>query len=197
MPFIVFEGLDGAGLTTQSQLLKKRLEGLGYRVYLTKEPTDGIVGSIIRAYLRREIFFDRSALPLLFATDRVIHSKKIEKLLKSGVVVISDRYKLSSFAYQFEFGVEWIKTINKKAIDPDITFVLDVPPSVALERIKRSRFYLEAFENIETLEKVRENYLKLAREFPNTYVVDANRRIEDVSRDVFEILKNSGLIKIG
>jgi len=199
MPFIVFEGLDGSGLTTQAHILRERLEKVGYEVYLTKEPTDGLIGSIIRGYLRGEVIlnktFDKVALALLFAADRAIHTNKIINLLESGVIVISDRYKLSSFAYQsVELDLDWIMEINKNTIDPDITFILDVPPSIALRRIKRSRFHLELYEDIKILEKVRENYLKLAKEIPNTFIINANRPIKVVSEEIFKILKNIDIL---
>ena len=88
MPFIAFEGLDGSGLTTQASRLRDWLSSKGYEVYLTKEPTDGLIGSLIRGVLRKELVIDAETLALLFAADRMLHTKNIIKLLDEGVIVI-------------------------------------------------------------------------------------------------------------
>src|SRR3989304_1252387 len=98
--FYVFEGLDGSGLTTQAALLRNYFLSKGKEAVLTKEPTDGLIGGIIKAPLRDEWKTNPLALQMLFAADRAHHlTTEIEPALKKGKNVISDRYVLSNIAY--------------------------------------------------------------------------------------------------
>ena len=196
MPFITCEGLDGSGLSTQAFILKEWLTKKGHEVHLTKEPTDGLIGSLIRGALRKELFFDPEALALLFAADRMKHNKDILKFLYEGVIVISDRYRLSSYAYQsIEMDLEWVKKINEKSINPDLTFIIDTSPRVCIKRIATQRFSFELYEEKPELEKVRENYYALSEEEKNTFSIDGDRIIEIVSNDIFKIVRESKLIE--
>ncbi len=188
--FIVFEGIDGAGLTTQANLLEKALKKAGYKVVLTKEPTNGLIGGLIRACLKNEWKTSLLSLQLLFAADRAHHlEKEILPALKKGKIVICDRYLLSTIAYgMISLEKEWLKFINSKFLQPDLTILLDLSVEVSLKRIKLSRFGAELFEKKEELRKVRKNYLKLAKEFPNVYVVDASRSIEEVHEEVKKLV---------
>ena len=156
MLFIVFEGIDGAGLSTHSYLLYEYLLEKGYDVVLTKEHTDGLIGGLIRACLRGEWKTDPLTLQLLFVADRSHHvNNLILPALESGKVVVSDRYMFSSIAYgTVSYGdYDWLKLINSKFPIPDLIIILDAPVEVALRRIKRTRFGFELFENAR-LEKV-------------------------------------------
>lgn len=196
MPFITFEGIDGAGLTTQAFELKKHLEAKGYEVYLTKEPTDGIIGSLIRSALRKELKMGVQTLALLFAADRMLHLEDIKKLLNSGVIVICDRYRLSSYAYQsIELDLEWVKRINEKSISPDVIFIIDVPAFVCVRRLQKQRFHMELYENEKTLEDVREKFLELAKEEKNVFIIDGNRPKEVVGEEIFFNLKKIGILE--
>ncbi len=196
MPFIVFEGLDGSGLTTQASRLHEWLSSKGYEVFLTKEPTDGLIGSLIRSALRRELIIDPDTLALLFAADRTLHTKEISKLLNEGVIVISDRYRLSSFAFQsIEVELEWIRKINEKALTPDLTFIIDTPPLICLRRIQKQRFHMELYEEVDKLERIREVYHRLAEEERGVFLIDGNRPENVVSSDIFTILRDSGLLE--
>jgi len=188
--FIVFEGIDGAGLTTQANLLEKALKKAGYKVVLTKEPTNGLIGGLIRACLKNEWKTSLLSLQLLFAADRAHHlEKEILPALKKGKIVICDRYLLSTIAYgMISLEKEWLKFINSKFLQPDLTILLDLSVEVSLKRIKLSRFGAELFEKKEELRKVRKNYLKLAKEFPNVYVIDASRSIEEVHEEVKKLV---------
>ena len=196
MPFIAFEGLDGSGLSTQAFELKEGLGSKGYEVYLTKEPTDGLIGSLIRGVLRKELIVDSETLALLFAADRMLHTKNIIKLLNDGVIVISDRYRMSSYAFQStEIDWDWIKKINEKCITPDLTFIIDTPPLVCVRRIQKQRFHMELYEEIEKLEKIQEIYHKLAKEKSNIFLIDGNRPVKSVSTEIFKKVTDSKILK--
>jgi len=197
MPFIVFEGLDGSGLSTQSFELKKWLEKKGYEVYLTKEPTDGLIGSLIRGVLRKELKVDAKTLALLFAADRMLHiNNTILPLLNEGVIIISDRYRLSSYAFQsLEVDIDWLKRINEKSITPDLTFIIDTPPLICVRRIQKQRFHIELYEEIEKLEKIQEFYHELAKGESNTFLIDGNNPVKNVSAEIFKKVNDSKILK--
>jgi len=186
--FVAFEGIDGAGLSTHSRLLYEELSKRGYEVLLTKEPTDGLIGGLIKAALRGEWRTDPATLQLLFAADRCHHvNTLVYPALRQGKVVITDRYKYSSIAYgSLDCDREWLVEVNSKFPEPDLLIVLDVPAEIALERISRVRFGFELFEN-SRLEIVRENFLQIAEELgERAVVVDASGSIEEVHERVLE-----------
>jgi len=141
--FLVLEGLDGAGTTTQSRLLADCLRQAGGRVHLTAEPSGGPVGALVRQVLARRISgasgreFDAEALALLFAADRLDHFRAdVEPHLAAGCDVVSDRYTLSSLAYQSltTGDARWVEAVNARAPAPDLTIFLRVRPAVAWRR---------------------------------------------------------------
>jgi dTMP kinase len=168
--FIVFEGPDGSGLTTQATLLKDWMERQGLAVYLTKEPTPGPVGSLIRLALGGRLSLSGSnhdndaIIALLFAADRMDHlATDIVPKLEAGVHVICDRYYLSTFAYQSRsMDLEWLRTLHAHCIRPDLTILLDVSPEVSCERIAEHRWHVEIYENKTMLEGVRRRYHEIA-----------------------------------
>ncbi len=211
--FITIEGLDGAGTTTQARLLADRLEEEGYPVHLTKEPSEGPVGSLISLVLKRRLVAPRVGRPfdpfpdeqlaLLFAADRIDHLQaEILPKLHEGLVVISDRYLLSSYAYQ-SLGCDlgWLREINSHAALPDLTFLVDVPAPVCLRRIESERWQTELFEGLDKLSVVRKNYLRLAAsrfgESMNVVVVDGERDVAAVQRDVWNRFRGSDAMEKG
>jgi dTMP kinase len=153
--FIVLEGLDGAGTTTQSRLLGERLRRLGRRAHVTAEPSGGPVGALLRQVLQRRINggagdgFDPDALALLFAADRLDHlSAEVLPRLAAGEDVVSDRYTLSSLAYQSLTTGDggWVKTINGRARAPDLTIFLRVRAGLALGRRRGAGTTPELYE---------------------------------------------------
>ncbi|MFP3215252.1 MAG: dTMP kinase [Candidatus Micrarchaeota archaeon] len=188
--FIAFEGLDGAGSTTQAYLLEQYLKQKN-KVLLTKEPTQNIIGGIIRAVLKGDLKLSSQTLQLLFAADRANHlEKEILPALKKGFIVISDRYLFSSVAYGASAGLdrEWLLKINEKFRMPDITIFLDVKPETCIKRISESRFNFELFEQEEKLRKVREEYLALAEKF-SFKVINGEGSIKATHKKVLEIIK--------
>lgn len=187
--FIVFEGVDGGGKSTQIKMLKKYFRKKGYTVELHVEPTHGAIGSLLWTYMRSE---SRSFTPeteaLLFAADRIEHGKAIKKALEEGRVIISDRYVHSSLAYQGAAGVDrnWMKRLNKHALKPDLVILLDIDPEKSLDRVSgRNR---TIFEEREYLRKVRLEYLDFA-EAGELLVVDASKSIEAVHAEVCGLVK--------
>jgi len=167
--FIVLEGLDGAGTTTQGALLAARLLEHGIRVELTKEPTDGPIGKLARAFTDGDRHFESETVALLFAADRLEHTVEIRGLLEAGTWVVSDRYVASSLAYQTSQGLpfEWVRTLNSRAMEPDATVFVDTPVATCVERLAaRGEFNTGPFDQAAALEKARELYLRAFREVP-------------------------------
>ena len=136
--FLVLEGIDGAGTTTQVAQLAAGLRADGHSVWTTREPTDGPVGMLLRQALTRQLQgLSDAALALLFAADRMHHlATVVEPALAEGQVVISDRYVLSSLAYQgLRLPMAWVEALNSRARRPDLTLFLEVAPAVA--RLRR------------------------------------------------------------
>lgn len=160
---MAFEGLDGSGLTTHSRRLVQALSSAGLSAVYTKEPTEGPVGTLIRQALGGRPLNPRS-MALLFAADRAWHIYEDPSLpgggllraLESGYVVVSDRYKYSSIAYQGAAGADtrWLWDINSFAPEADAIIFIEVPLDVVMERL-RNRARLESYESEEFLSRVR------------------------------------------
>jgi dTMP kinase len=184
--FIALEGIDGSGKGTHTKLLNKWVKEKGHDTFLTREPTAGAIGQLLRKVLK-EGELDSRAEALLFAADRTEHVKEITKKLSDRQVVITERYFYSSIAYQGASGVsiKWLLELNRFAPVPDLVLYLDVSPEVGLERIssgnslRSSMREKEYFERQDFLGKVREIYLDLARE-NNFAVIDASGTIDNV-----------------
>jgi dTMP kinase len=194
--FFVFEGIDGSGLTTQASLLKEWCEKQGFETFLSKEPTDGPIGSQIRLVLSKRLSMKPTSLALAFASDRMDHLETdIIPKVGNGVIIISDRYYLSSYAYQsFDADLEWLVQINSKCLKPDMIFLLDVPALICKRRMDKMRWHVELYEEVEKLENVRKNFLSLAEELKkkgeNIKIIDGNRPLNEVHRDVRAVVVN-------
>jgi dTMP kinase len=162
--FVVLEGLDGAGTTTQALRLGQALRRAGQRVVLTREPSNGPVGLLLRQALGhrppgRQRLSDET-LALLFAADRLHHlASTVEPGLAAGAIVISDRYALSSFAYQGRvLGQPWVEALNARARAPDLTLFLEVRPRVAAVRRRMRGGRRERFDDARTQAAVARAY---------------------------------------
>ena len=163
---VAIEGLDGAGTTTQARRLVDALAAAGRAAHLTREPSDGPVGRLIREMLAgghalgdgRAV--SQPTFSLLFAADRMDHvQREVAPALARGAVVVSDRWYHSSLAYQGT-GAEraWIRELNRAALRPDLTIFLRVAPVVAAARRVAAGRVQELFEDLPMQERVAANY---------------------------------------
>ena len=162
---IVLEGLDGAGTTTQAKRLVEHLQSRGQKAHLTREPSDGPVGRLIR-----EMLVGQHAIPnqsiaqstfgLLFAADRLDHlQREVEPAMAAGATVISDRWYHSSLAYQGTGADrDWIATLNARARRPDLTIFLKVRPEIAAQRRMEAGRTEELFEDMRMQQEVDAGY---------------------------------------
>ncbi|MBK9259244.1 MAG: dTMP kinase [Polyangiaceae bacterium] len=172
--FVVFEGIDGAGTTTQAARYASFLRSRRRLVHVTGEPSGGPMGSLLRLMLKQRVNLPsqhrEAALTLLFAADRIDHlESEICPHLRDGYVVISDRYELSSIIYQ-SIGIDddverknfvsWIRECNRFAVQPDITIVIDVDPDVAEHRRKMRGGASDLYEEPELQARLARAYLK-------------------------------------
>jgi len=198
--FIVVDGLDGSGISTQSALIKDFFRQAGVNAYLTKEPTDNIIGGLIRGTLSGVFKLQPEAVQLLFSADRSHHlSRKIISMLEGGNVVVCDRYLWSTVAFgSLKLERKWLLELNKYAILPDISIFLKVSPQKCVRRISQDRFGLELYEKTRTLTEVWKTYKWLARKFDKKVVViDGEGKIEEVFERIIKvILKNSKTKKL-
>ncbi len=188
--FIVFEGLDGAGVSTQSVMLDAYLRKKGYRTLLTKEPTTGPIGSMIREALKENWRTSYKSIQLLFCADRARHLEdEILPALDNRKIVICDRYLFSTLAYGFASGVDthWLFNVNREFRMPDLTIFIDVSPDLSVSRIEKGRNHRELFEKRETLSKVRRAYLNLAKRF-KFKIVNGENGLEETSAEVQQIV---------
>lgn len=194
--FVVLEGLDGAGTTTQARLLGDRLRSAGRRVYVTAEPSGGPVGSIVRQVLTRRVAgpgggLDAAALALLFAADRLDHvTAEIAPRLARGVDVVSDRFTLSSLAYQgvTTGDMAWVETLNARAPVPDLVVFLRVRPALALRRRREASDTPELYEETAFQRRVARSYARalarVRRSSQRVVELDGERPIAEVAEAV-------------
>jgi dTMP kinase len=203
--FVVFEGIDGAGTTTQVRLVAERLRAQGLRVHTTREPSEGPIGVLIRAILKREPItcglFPTPAFTMaeLFALDRLHHVRgEIEPLLALGEIVLCDRYDLSSLTYQVATSdqpeaeaIGWIRNLNKHCRRPDITFVFHVDPDVAAQRRRARGGAAELYDDHALQVRLAAMYQRAEELVPDDLVVaiDANRMPGDIRDTILTLIK--------
>ena len=196
--FIVFDGLDGSGISTQAAALVDYLnrpeQKLRYGhtgVFLTKEPTSGLIGGLIRGQLSHEWKSSPECLQLLFSADRAHHLKKeIIPLLEKGIIVICDRYFFVTIAYgSLEIkDKDWLVNLSKNFLLPDIAFFLKVSPKICIERINKTRYGFTLFEEEEILERAWKNFENLAQEFKNISIIDGARPVQKIAKEITDII---------
>jgi dTMP kinase len=201
--FVVLEGIDGSGTTTQVARLADRLRSARVPVRATREPSDGPVGTLVRQVLTGRIIVPGGRAPgwatmaLLFAADRMDHvESEIEPFVSSGGVVLSDRYDASSLAYQSvssgreaKEAVEWIRSLNRYVRRPDLTIVLDLSPETAADRRQVRGDAAQLYEQNEVQRALAAFYKDLAKHMPNdrVVVVDASGAVEEVHDRVWRV----------
>ncbi len=197
---IVLEGLDGAGTTTQAQRLVAALEASGRAAVMTREPSDGPVGRMIREMLvgghalgdGRSV--SQPTFSLLFAADRMDHvQREVGPALARGKIVVSDRWYHSSLAYQGT-GAEraWIKELNRHALRPDLTIFLRVAPKVAAARRVAAGRAQELFEDLPMQERVAANYETVLRELAahgeRIEILDGEQPLDQVTQAILALV---------
>ena len=157
----------------------------GLKVHTTKEPTNNLIGGLVRGQLTKQWRSSQTCLQLLFSADRAHHLEiEIEPALKKGNIVLTDRYMLSTFAFGSIDGLEigWLEEMNKHFRKPDLTILLKVPPAECIARINKSRNGAELFEEVKKLEKVWNNYEILAERHENVVIIDGTLDADKVHK---------------
>lgn len=205
--FAVFEGGDGSGTTTQLGLLGRRLgesRPAGPVPHLTSEPSAGPVGVLIRSALKGEIVLRPDTLARLFAADRTEHlygPGGVAERCGRGELVVSDRYVLSSLAYQgIECGDQLPRSLNAAFPAPELLIFFDIDPLTARERLK-TRSGLEIYEYLEFQEKVREKYHSLFDWYRaggvRVEIIDAAHSPEAVANEVWSAILKMPIMNAG
>ncbi len=193
--FIVLEGIDGSGTTTQMQLLAESLRARSIPCSTTAEPTDGPIGKVIRSVLRGDIAVSPSTVAWLFAADRNEHLYGTDGILSKvsqDTVVISDRYVLSSLAYQgTTCGVRLPTQLNRGFPAPGLTILFDIDPEISLQRIS-TRHSRDIYETLELQKRIRTMYIKMANQLKkkgwNIVRIDAGLPLQDAHNIIQSIV---------
>src|SRR3569623_1730851 len=192
--FIVLEGIDGSGTTTQLERVTAALRAAGHRVVATREPSTGPIGLLLREILAGKhanpdgSTLDGRAMALLFAADRRDHlTREIEPALAAGCDVISDRYLLSALAYQAgEADRSWVERLAEGVRAPDLTLLLDVDIGVAAQRRLKAGRPVERYDADGTLAHVAANYRKLAAVAPDVVSLDGGASVDAVTAAILD-----------
>jgi dTMP kinase len=191
--FVVFEGIEGSGKSTQAKLFYDELTKRGERCILTSEPTDSIIGKLIRELLKSGNPIDIRTLQLLFIADRSEHIENLVKpKLAEGYTVITDRYAPSTIVYGSSFGkshglkMSYLLSSHKPFIAPDLLFFISVPPQKAFERIQARNSVKERFDELKSLKTLEKNYERLSQKYyPSAWrKIDGGNGIEAVKADI-------------
>jgi len=191
--FVTFEGIDGSGKTTVSHLVREKLRSRGHSVFLTKEPTTGWLGDVVR----RGVEEDANAITesFLFLADRSAHIPEIRSHLEKGDLVLCDRYADSTYAYQgarlvgvLPDPIRFLRNASRDwLLAPDLTIFLRVSPELGMERIKDRPTKIR-FEDLALLRRVAANYDRLARS-RRFAVLDGARSADAVSDDAVSTIE--------
>ncbi len=193
--FIVFEGIDGSGKSTQIKLLKTKLEESGIKCVDTLEPTFGMVGGVLHDILSGAKSADPKVVAALFVADRLDHLTNSEngilKWLDEGYTVLCDRYYFSSYAYQsVEVPASWVVEANRLCADtlrPDCTIFIDVTPQEAMKRIMANRTNVELYEKEDRLTAVRAGYFSAFERLKaeeNIKIFDGGKTPEEIAQNI-------------
>jgi dTMP kinase len=195
--FIVFEGLDGAGTTTQAGLLHKKCADRGIPSFLTMEPTEHLSGQTIRRILRKECGALAQTMAYLFAADRNEHVYSvggIRENAQKGALVISDRYLFSSLAYQsVECGWDFVKNLNERFPLPEILVFLDISPQTGENRL-RNREKREIYEYTDFQAKAAAGYKRVLKDFAASGMkilnLDGTQTPETLHEKIWDFIQN-------
>ncbi len=208
--FIVFEGIDGSGTTTQAERYAAHLRAKRRLVHVTREPSTGPIGAMLRQVLTHRLSLpptnQAQVMALLFAADRLDHvAAEVTPLLEDGYVVISDRYDLSSLAYQVTASFEeadptdgalprpmlrWVRELNRFARRPDVTLILDVSPEVAEQRRRGRGGAHELYDDVELQARLAAAYQRAEELVPGDRVVhvSGDGEADAIAREIAAVL---------
>jgi dTMP kinase len=199
--FIVIEGIDGAGTSTQARAVRDALAAHGRQAVETFEPTRGPIGALLREMLAGRVPLcgrstpDKRIFALLFAADRQHHLERqddgIARWLEGGADVVCARYVLSSLAYEADdpAELERVRQLQAGFAVPHLTVYLECPVDVALRRIASTRASVDVFENRTELERVKANYDRVLASYEGPVLrVDATRPANAITAAVLERL---------
>ena len=191
--FVVFEGIDGSGKSTQAKLLFDYLKKHGFDAVLFAEPSSGTYGQLIRKELASEKELSTNHILNLFIQDRQDDvNNNILPALNDGKIVILDRYYYSNAAYQGAMGLDTEMILKQNLMQnfpkPDRVYFIDISVQAAMERINarlsNSKEVKEVFEKVSFLEKVKANYNKLKLADESFITVNAEREINDIHKEI-------------
>ena len=199
--FIVFEGLDGSGTSTQANFLERRLVNEGHRCHLTSEPSAGPVGQMIRQAFKGRLRFSQASerfdqqMAHLFSADRFDHLYNewdgVMPTLERGTTVISTRYFFSSYAYHCTREQDWalVERLNRDFPSPDLLVYLRNPVAESVRRLK-SRTTLDSYETPDKLAQVAANYERILDGYPGRkLVLDATRPPQEIHEAIVQNVK--------
>ncbi len=202
--FLVIEGLDGAGTTTQAGLLARRCEAEGISHWLTSEPTTGTVGTLIRRFLRGDEPVHPDTMALLFAADRSEHVNAPEIGIRArcsgGEFVITDRYLFSSLAYQtVGCDPEFVAAANSRFPLPGLLIYLDVPVEECVRRLA-ARSHREIYELVDFQEQVRARYEQLLPTYQDSGMeiarIDGTAGTDEISGMIWKIVAGKPIKRV-
>ncbi|MEM7591491.1 MAG: dTMP kinase [Cyanobacteria bacterium P01_A01_bin.83] len=201
--FIVFEGIDSSGKTTQAELLKQYFLGMNQQAVISPEPSNGIIGNLIRQALKRRIIFSTQQdlfdeqMAYLFAADRHDHLYNeidgVFKLIQDNYHVISTRYYFSSLAYNGNNIEQYnlIKKLNDRFPNPDLTIYLDIPIHVSLARLQE-RSSTEIYETEAKLTKVKEQYQKIFAQYDGRMMkIDGTNDAKQIHQQIVQAVNST------
>ncbi|MGL6342272.1 MAG: dTMP kinase [Waterburya sp.] len=201
--FIVFEGIDSSGKTTQAELLKDYLIAIGEKAVISPEPSNGIIGNLIRQALKQRIIFTQDQalfdeqMAYLFAADRHDHLYNdfdgVFKLIRDNYHVISTRYYFSSLAYNCETKDKFafVQKLNARFPNPDLTIYIDIPIEISLARLQ-SRSLQEIYETKTKLTQVREQYQQIFAQYNDKAIaIDGTQKAQQIHQQIVEFIKTN------
>ncbi len=196
MPFIVIEGLDGAGGSTQTDLLKKYFEKKRIPHIFIKSPNyETETGKLIKSYLNNKLKLKPEQAFILFATDVLESIPIIKKGLEEKKIVIADRYITSTIAYQTANGFSFESALNFVKLhdfpEPNAIIFIDIKPETSMKRKRKEHGKLDRHEkNLKFLKKVREFYQKEIKEniLGKWFVINGEKDKKDVNKDILKII---------
>lgn len=203
--FIVLEGIDGSGSSTQAELLQEYFLSIGKKSILSPEPSNGVIGKLIREFLKtknNQISFSNTdkfdlQMAYLFAADRYYHlyndEDGVNKLIEDGIHVITTRYYFSSLAYNCKTlqEKEIVMALNQNFPQPDLVIYLDLSINIALERLEK-REIKEVYETQQKLTIVRENFLDIFSKYNGLFIkIDGSQSPENIHQEIIKYYESN------